>query len=262
MSAIKTSSSALLTVQNLQIGYSQKTVASHINLELQPGELTAVIGINGSGKSTFLKTITGELSPQHGAIYIKNKKLSSLRFSEIAEHISIVLSKPVYAQNLSVEEVVALGRHPYTNWLGKLSAIDRLAIGRAITQVGIRELRKHTCDELSDGQLQKVFIARALAQDTEMIILDEPTNHLDLYHKAYVFKMLKKLTQETRKTVILATHELNLALQLCDQLVLIKQGEVFAGGPEQLIDSGILSKLFPSDLIGFDKISRSFRVKE
>lgn len=252
----------ILAVKNLNIGYPQKQIASDISVDIYGGELTAVIGINGSGKSTFLKTLSGNLPKQAGEIFIQQQALTTLPPRKIAEHISLVLSNPVFSQNLSVYDMVALGRHPYTNWLGLLSNKDKEAVQNALKLIEMESLTNRKCEELSDGQLQKAFIARALAQDTEMIILDEPTNHLDLYHKAFVFKLLKKLTQETGKAVILATHELNLALQLCDKLILINQGKVISGSPRDLIQNKDLHKLFPSDLIFFDEETRSFKVME
>lgn len=252
----------ILSVKNLTIGYPQKQVASDVNVEIYSGELTAVIGINGSGKSTFLNTLSGNLTPTTGEIFIQQQALPTLTPQRIAEHISLVLSNPVFSQNLTVYEMVALGRHPYTNWLGLLSQKDKEAINRAIKLIDLKNLAHRKCGELSDGQLQKAFIARALAQNTEVIILDEPTNHLDLYHKAFVFKLLKKLTQDTGKAVVLATHELNLALQLCDKLILISNGKVISGSPEKLIEDKTLHQLFPTDLIRFDEQTKSFQIVE
>src|SRR5690625_435877 len=252
----------ILSVKNLDIGYPQKQVASNINVEIHRNALTAVLGINGSGKSTFLNTLSGNLPQTAGEIFIRQQPLHNLPPRKIAEHISLVLSNPVYSQNLSVYDMVALGRQPYTNWLGLLSEQDKQAVQKALQLIDIETMAHRKCGELSDGQLQKAFIARDLAQDTEMIILDEPTNHVDLYHKAFVFKLLKKLTQETGKAVVLATHELNLALQLCDELILINQGEIIAGSPKDLIQNKVLHKLFPSDLIRFDEKTKSFWVVE
>lgn len=157
--------------------------------------------------------------------------------------------------------MVALGRQPYTNWLGILSKKDEIHVKKALRQIEIESLANQKCSELSDGQVQKVFIARALAQNTELIILDEPTNHLDLYHKAFVLKLLKQLTQNTQKAIVFASHELNLALQLCDKIILITEGKVVQETPKNLIENGHLQNLFPESLIEFDPISKSFRLK-
>lgn len=252
----------ILHIKDLTIGYPEKTIASNISLEIHPGELIGVIGINGSGKSTFLKTITGNLSKKSGEILFENQQIEQLSPQELAESISLVLSNPVFSQNLSVFEVVALGRHPYTNWLGQLSEHDKRMVLKALKMVDISELKHRKCSQLSDGQLQKVFIARALAQDTSLIVLDEPTNHLDLYQKAFVFNLLKNLSQKTQKAILLATHELNLALQLCDRLILVHQGKVIFGKPENLIKNESLSNLFPKDLISFDSTTLNFRINK
>lgn len=257
----KTRSTSVLHSDQLSIGYPQREIATAINLCIQPGELTAVIGINGSGKSTLLKTLTGELSQKSGCIFLNNAPLENYSPRALSEHISIVLSNPSFSQHLSVFEVVALGRHPYTNWLGILSSEDQKKVQDSLAKIGISELAERKCNQLSDGQLQKVFIARALAQDTELIILDEPTNHLDLYHKAFALKLLKELTKTTQKSILFATHELNLALQLCDQIVLVNHGKIIQDCPENLIKNSHLEALFPQDLIAFDRNSGSFRLK-
>lgn len=173
----------------------------------------------------------------------------------------MVLTEQPISKNLSVFELIALGRQPYTNWIGTLTPGDRLYIKEAIQLVDIESLQEKKCFELSDGQLQRVLISRAIAQDTPLIVLDEPTTHLDLYHQAYVFKLLKSLTIKTSKSIVFATHEINLALQLCDRIILMEKNKVTVGSPSDLIEKEVLSKLFPSDLIIFDKKSGSFKLK-
>ncbi len=157
--------------------------------------------------------------------------------------------------------MIALGRQPYTNWLGKLSKNDAEKIENAIALTSIESLKDRKCYELSDGQLQRVLIARAIAQDTPIIILDEPTTHLDMYHKAYVVKLLKKLAKQTQKTIIFASHEINLAIQICDKIILMQPDKCQINTPENLISTRAFQDLFPKDLIHFDKISRAFRIK-
>jgi iron complex transport system ATP-binding protein len=140
------------------------------------------------------------------------------------------------------------------------SRADKIIIAKAIKQVGVEHLKTKKCDELSDGQLQKVMIARALAQNTPAILMDEPTSHLDMYHKAQVLHLLKNITQETQKTIVFATHEINLALQLCDQIILIHDEKVIQQSPDELVENKALLNLFPKDLIVFDENSRSFRI--
>lgn len=258
-------SNIVLQTDNLSIGYKKKNdiqiVASEINMEVKAGELIAVIGVNGAGKSTLLKTLSGIQQMIKGEVFIINNKLSKTDPSELSKKISLVLTEQLISKNLSVIELIALGRQPYTNWIGRLAQKDLKKIMHAIKLVNIEDIKEKKCHELSDGQFQKVLIARALAQDTSLIILDEPTTHLDLYHKAYVLKLLQQLSRETNKAILFASHEINLALQLCDKLLILKDKKALFGNPSDLIDSEAFNNLFPSHLIHFDKESSSFKIK-
>ncbi|TRO66657.1 ABC transporter ATP-binding protein [Christiangramia sabulilitoris] len=261
-----TNSHTVIKTKDLSIGYRKKNlvdlVALEINLEIKKGELVAVLGINGAGKSTLLKTLSGITKPIKGEVVIKDKKIQNTDPSELARSISLVLTEQALSRNLSVIELVALGRQPYTNWIGRLTNTDLKKIMYAIQLVNIEDIRDKKCHELSDGQFQKVLIARALAQDTPLIILDEPTTHLDLFHKAYVLKLLQKLSKDTNKAILFATHEINLALQLCDKLIIIKDKKTLYGTPAELIKSGAFNNLFPGNLIRFDNDSASFKIKQ
>lgn len=221
----------------------------------------AVIGTNGVGKSTLLRSLIGIQEVLRGEVFINELKLNLLPTDQRSELISIVLTEQPISKNLSVFELIALGRQPYTNWIGKLTSKDLKYIHHALKLVDIENLQHKKCYELSDGQLQKVLIARAIAQDTPLVILDEPTTHLDIYHQAYVLKLLKKLTVQTNKAIVFATHEINLALQLCDRIILMEKDKVTIGTPDRLVSDDVFSGLFPSDLIVFDKQSRSFKIK-
>ncbi|MGB8703652.1 MAG: ABC transporter ATP-binding protein [Gillisia sp.] len=255
----------ILKTKDLSIGYRRKgsdlLIAENIEVEINAGELTAVIGVNGVGKSTFLRSISGIQENLKGDVLIENQILETLSPEKKAASISLVLTEQPISKNLSVFELIALGRQPYTNWLGSLSRNDLREIKNAIDLVNVRALSEKKCYELSDGQLQKVLIARALAQNTSLIILDEPTTHLDIYHQAFVLKLLKELTRKTSKSIVFATHELNLALQLCDKILLMKEGKVISGTPEELFRNGTFKSLFPDDLIIFDEDLRSFKIK-
>ncbi|MDR5590065.1 ABC transporter ATP-binding protein [Christiangramia sp. SM2212] len=258
-------SNIVLKTEDLSIGYRKKKdtqiIAKNIDIEIHPGELVAVIGINGAGKSTLLKTLSGITQSIDGEVFISRKKLSKTDPDKLAKHISLVLTDQMPSKNLSVTELIALGRQPYTNWIGRLTKNDLKKIMSAIKMVNIEDIKNKKCHELSDGQFQKVLIARALAQDTSLIILDEPTTHLDLYHKAYVLKLLQKLSKETGKAILFASHEINLALQLCDKLVILKDNRAVFGTPNELIQKNLLDDLFPQNLIQFDKNSSSFKIK-
>ena len=256
----------VLETKDLDIGYKSKKkdtiIASQISLALEKGQLIGLVGANGIGKSTLLRTITGVQNSLSGSIDINSKDLKDYSNIDLAKVLSIVLTEPIVSKNLSVYELVALGRQPYTNWVGTLSNKDKAIIQDAIIKTNIESIQSKRCFELSDGQLQKVMIARALAQDTDFIILDEPTTHLDMYHKAYILKLLQKLTKETNKTILFSSHEIDLAIQLCDTMIVMTSSNVICDSPCHLIEHGVFEKLFPKDLINFDKKTGSFRVKK
>ncbi|MGB6267545.1 MAG: ABC transporter ATP-binding protein [Olleya sp.] len=256
----------ILKTENLTIGYTSKkaqtTVASNINIALKKGELIGLVGGNGVGKSTLLRTLTKVQNPLYGNVFLNKKGLKDYTNLELAKTLSLVLTEPIASKNLTVFELVALGRQPYTNWVGNLSENDISIINMAILQTTIDHLKHKKCFELSDGQLQKVMIARALAQDTDLIILDEPTTHLDMYHKAYILKLLQKLTKETGKTILFSSHEIDLAIQLCDSMIVMSKEAIVSDSPCELIEQGAFNNLFPKDMIAFDEKTGSFRVKK
>lgn len=260
-----TAANSILRTEALSIGYKkkqlEKVIASGINIDVAEGELVALIGVNGVGKTTFLRTISGVQPSLTGKIYINSEDRDHIPPQHLAKLISLVLTEQPLSKNLGVAELVALGRQPYTNWIGSLSTEDRKMVKKALALVKIEDLQDKKCYELSDGQLQKVLIARALAQNTPVMILDEPTSHLDMYHKAQVLKLLKELSSTTRKAIIFATHEINLALQLCDKIILMKPEEILQDTPQQLIQKRAFESIFPTDLIVFDPTTESFRIK-
>jgi iron complex transport system ATP-binding protein len=246
----------ILSAQNLSIGYHNKKglsgIAHGINLDLRAGKLIALIGANGIGKSTLLKTLTAIQKPLEGSILLNGKNVADYSAEALAQQLSIVLTESLPPSNLTIYELVALGRQPYTNWLGTLSAEDTGQIEKAIqlTQIGHLIHKKHY--EVSDGQLQKALIARALAQDTPLIILDEPTTHLDLLHKVSLLKLLKKLSAETEKCIFYSTHDLDLALKLSDEIVVMTPGAVVQGTPQELIQQKSFDNIFNDSSIQFD----------
>jgi len=246
----------------LGIGYFNRKEATcvidNINLSLNKGNFVCVLGKNGIGKSTLLRTLTKVQPKLSGEITLNGKPLETVSNPELAKKMSLVLTERIPESNLSVYELIALGRQPYTNWIGKLNDKDHQQINLAIKQVHLEDLLDKKHDELSDGELQKVMIARALAQDTELIILDEPTAHLDIHNKIEIFTLLKKLCKELHKTILISTHEIHLALQLSNELWLINDSGIVSGQTESLINDGSISKLFSSDLITFDLKSKQF----
>jgi iron complex transport system ATP-binding protein len=255
----------ILTTSDLSIGYASKketvTIAENLSLNLQAGKLIALIGANGIGKSTLLRTITGIQKPLHGTVLLNDKKISSYEPLELAQNLSMVLTEKLPPSNLTVFELVALGRQPYTNWIGTLSDIDIQIVQQAILQTQIEHLSQKKHYEISDGQLQKVLIARALAQDTPLIILDEPTTHLDLLHKVSLLKLLKKLTHETRKCILFSTHDIDMAIQLCDEMIIMTPEIVVQDEPCNLINRGIFDTIFKDENLFFDREKGKFTFK-
>ena len=254
----------ILKTKNLSIGYQTKKektiIASGIDIELHSGELIGLVGANGIGKSTLLRTLTNVQSSLSGTIQINNKSIEQYNNLELAKVLSLVLTESVASKNLSVFELVALGRQPYTNWVGNLTDTDIDIIKKALAETNLNDIKHKKCYELSDGQLQKVMIARALAQDTNLIILDEPTTHLDMYHKAYILRLLQKLAKDTKRTILFSSHEIDLAIQLCDKLIVMTESKVVSNTPSKLIESGTFETLFPKDFITFDKTTNSFKI--
>ncbi|WP_203292846.1 ABC transporter ATP-binding protein [Luteirhabdus pelagi] len=258
-------SHSVLKTDNLTIGYTGRqsvTVGSHISFELQEGELIGLVGANGIGKSTLLRTLTGMQSQLDGSILLKGKELSQYSSLELAQQLSVVLTEGPSSKNLTVMELVSLGRQPYTNWMGALSTSDKKAVQQALINTETKTLAHRKCFELSDGQLQRVAIARALAQDTPLIVLDEPTTHLDLYHRAYILKLLRQLAKETGKTVLFSTHEIDLAIQLTDKMIVMTEDITYFSDPCDLIEKGRFDSLFPKETIDFDKQTGRFSIKK
>ena len=256
----------VLKTENLSIGYQTKRqqtiVVSDIDLSIKKGKFVALLGKNGIGKSTLLRTISKVQKPINGIVQINQKNIEDYSHQELATSLSLVLTERLPESQLTVFELVALGRQPYTNWIDKLSDQDISKVNWAIKQTEIEHLQHNRFYELSDGQLQRVLIARALAQDTEIIILDEPTAHLDIHHTFKVFSLLKKLVETTQKTIIISTHEVNLAIQLTDELILLSEGKIYNGTSEELIHQNAFEQLFPKELIHFNKKLEQFVIKK
>lgn len=246
----------ILSTSNLNIGYKTKketvTTAENLNLNLSSGKLISLIGANGIGKSTLLRTMTGIQKPLSGNVFLNDKDINNYHPLDLAQNLSLVLTEKLPPSNLTVFELVALGRQPYTNWIGTLTPTDIEKVEEAMQLTQIEHLTTKRHYEISDGQLQNVLIARALAQDTPLIILDEPTTHLDLLHKVSLFRLLKKLTQETQKCILFSTHDIDLAIQLSDEMIIMTPEMVVQDEPCNLISKGSFDTLFKDEHIVFD----------
>lgn len=253
-------------MDSLRIGYKThkgtRIVAEDITAAIRQGELTCLIGENGVGKSTLLRTLAGFMSPLGGSIRMDGKSLDELPPRQLARTVGVVLTERLDIQQLRVDELVAMGRSPYTGFWGRLDDTDRQAVNEAIRLVGIAALRQRLVSTLSDGERQKVMIAKALAQQTPIIFLDEPTAFLDYPSKAEMLLLLRRICRETQKTVFLSTHDLELALQVADTVWLMEQGGILhIGTPRQLADEGSLGRFIEREGMTFDALTLSVHVK-
>lgn len=256
----------ILNIDDLGIGYSVKKdqnniLFNNINLTAKSGELIALIGKNGIGKSTLLRNIAGLQEPIHGKVSYYNQLLKNYKRSEFAKMVSFVSTEIVHVNNLKVFDLVALGRFPHTNWMGKLQTEDIVRSNDAIDMVGMNKYLNKNVDEISDGERQRVMIARTLAQDTKVIVLDEPTAFLDLPNKYEIVHLLNKLSKEEDKTVIFSTHDLNIAIQEADKIWLMLDDKIVEGAPEDLILNEMFNKLFEESNLSFDRLKGDFRMK-
>ena len=259
---IKKVSNIVLQSVDLNIGYQHKKqtlfISENINVNLIKGQFVCLLGKNGVGKSTLLRTLTKVQLQLSGSVLIGNQKLETISNIELAKKMSLVLTEKIPENNLTVYELIALGRQPYTNWIGSLTETDKNFVDLAITRTHIKDIIHKRYTELSDGQLQKVMIARALAQNTDLIILDEPTAHLDIQNKVEIYKLLKTLSEKHNKTILISSHEIHLALQMADQLWLMNDNGILSGSTDSLIADGSVAKLFTSNLVTFDAKSKQF----
>lgn len=251
---------------NLTTGYNlpkggRKEISRDLNAALHSGELTCLLGQNGAGKSTLLRTLSGFLPPLSGEILIEDKPLGSYTAPELAKVAGVVLTERIAVNNMTVTELVGMGRSPYTGFWGRLTAADKRIVNGAMETVGIMDLRNRMMQTLSDGERQKVMIAKALAQETAIIFLDEPTAFLDYPSKVDLMQLLRKLASDCDKTIFLSTHDLELALQIADRVWLLsKHHGMESGVPEDLALSGAMEKFFSRRGVGFDRVSGLFRI--
>ena len=209
-------------LQSLSIGYSHKVIAADINAQIKGGELTCLIGRNGTGKSTLMRTLAGFLKPLGGTALLDGRDVSHLSPAERSHLISVVLTDRVDVDGMRVKDLVSVGRQPYTGFFGKMSSDDEEVVNKAIADVGMTDFAGRQVNSLSDGERQKVMIAKALAQQTPVILLDEPTAFLDYPSKKEMFQMLAQLCHEQGKAVLVSTHDLDIALPIADSVIEMK----------------------------------------
>lgn len=253
----------ILSTQNLSIGYlkrnSRVVVQQGLNHHLRRGEMVCLIGPNGCGKSTLMKTLAGLLKPLDGAVIIDGSDLRNFSRRRLALQIALVLTDTVDIENATVRDVVALGQHPYAHWLGGMTADGHRKVNDAIAQVHLEHKIANRLNELSDGERQRVMIAKALAQDTPIILLDEPTAHLDLPNRVEIMLLLHRLAHTTKKSILISTHELDLALQAADRIWLMSHElEMICGVPEDLVLRGAFNRVFRNNAYYFNPTNGNF----
>ena len=259
-----------IVLNKLVIGYGESVVAGPISATLHEGELCCLLGANGAGKSTLLRTLAAFQTPLAGELWIGERQIKDIAPRELSTLIGIVLTDRIRAQGITVRDMVSMGRSPYTNFWGKLTANDNQEVDKAMQLVGIAHFADRQIATLSDGERQKVMIAKALAQGTPIILLDEPTAFLDFPSKVDIMLLLGRLAHEMNKTIFLSTHDLDLALQTSDRLWLMakrakgeelgeKNADFAVGTPSEL--SELLPSFFPSDHLEFDRETLRFRIK-
>ncbi|PLX15034.1 MAG: ABC transporter ATP-binding protein [Marinilabiliales bacterium] len=257
----------IIHISNLEIGYPIKgninnTLFNNINLAGSSGELIALVGKNGIGKSTLLRNISGLQEPLKGQINYFGKLKNSYSRTDFARMVSFVSTEIVNVNNLSVFDLVSLGRFPHTNWLGKLKPEDVNRTARALEMVGMSSFSRKHINEISDGERQRVMIARTLAQDSKIIVLDEPTAFLDLPNKYEIIHLLNKLSKEENKTIIFSTHDLNIAIQEADKIWLMLEDKIAEGAPEDLILNETFNRIFEKSNLKFDKLKGDFKMQK
>ena len=251
----------MIQLKELTLGYGQRVLLDKVSAQISGGQLIALLGRNGTGKSTLLRAIMGLEKMQTGEIILQGENITSLKPERLAQNISFVTTDKVRIANLRCEDVVALGRAPYTNWIGQLQTEDKERVAEAMRLVGMTDYAEKTMDKMSDGECQRIMIARALAQNTTVILLDEPTAFLDLPNRYELCLLLKRLAQEEAKCIIFSTHDLDIALSLCDFIMLIDNPQLYSLPTQEMVASGHIERLFRNESITFDAQEMRVRIK-
>ena len=251
----------MIQFESLSLGYGSRILIDSLSATVKRGELTALVGRNGTGKSTLLRAITGLGERKGGDILLGDKSIDSLSTAELATMVAFVTTDKVRIANLRCRDVVALGRAPYTNWIGRMQEQDEEIVMRSMELVGMSDYADKTMDRMSDGECQRIMIARALAQQTPIILLDEPTAFLDMPNRYELCTLLQRLAHEEQKCILFSTHELDIALALCDSIALISPPQLHLLPTEEMVNSGYIEKLFTSGIVNFDPTTRSVSIK-
>lgn len=251
-----------LQTEGLSIGYKGKSMLSGLNLLLRPGRVTAMIGRNGAGKSTLIKTLTGHIPPFEGEIFIRGRRIAEINRRELSNEMALVTTEPNMAGGLRLEEMVGLGRIPFTGKIGWLTKKDREIVKSALKDTGIYHKREKYVGELSDGERQKGLLARGLVQETPIIIMDEPFSFLDVASRLEIMQLMKRMAIKRNCAVLFSTHEVTEALKTADEVWLFVKDEkgerVVQGSPAALTDAGYMDRIFPDSKVEFVKDTCEF----
>ena len=242
-----------ISLNHLTLGYAERILLQDVSVKLDAGEFCALIGRNGAGKSTLMRAISGIGRIESGSIEIAGSDISKMSVGQIARQVAFVSTERIRVTDLKVEDVVSLGRAPYTGWFGRLADEDRKTVAKALDAVGMSDFADKDMDSLSDGECQRVMIARALAQDTPVILLDEPTAFLDVPNRYETCLLLRKLARERNKTVLFSSHDISIVTRICDSAALIADRQLYHGPIRQLLQQGVMQKLFEGTPLTLDR---------
>ena len=251
----------MIKLNDITLSFGSRKLIEHASAHFECGRMTALLGRNGTGKSTLLRAIASLGEVQGGAIEIGGRELSELSNADLARMVAFVNTERVSVEAMTAYDLVAVGRSPYTDWSGRLRSCDHEAIERSIRIAGVEHLADRYVDTLSDGECQRVMIAKALAQDTPAILLDEPTSYLDMPNRYELCTLLGRLAHDEGKCVLFSTHELDIALTLSDNIALVDTPQLLYMPTREMIASGSIERLFDSPYIRFDASTRSIHLK-
>lgn len=251
----------MIKLNDITLSFGSRMLIEHASAHFECGRMTALLGRNGTGKSTLLRAIASLGEVQGGAIEIGGRKLSELSNADLARMLAFVNTERVSVEAMTAYDLVAVGRSPYTDWSGRLRGSDHEVIERSIRIAGVEHLADRYVDTLSDGECQRVMIAKALAQDTPAILLDEPTSYLDMPNRYELCTLLGRLAHDEGKCVLFSTHELDIALTLSDNIALVDTPQLLYMPTHEMIASGSIERLFDSPYIRFDASTRSIHLK-
>lgn len=251
----------MIKLNDITLSFGSRKLIEHASAHFECGRMTALLGRNGTGKSTLLRAIASLGEVQGGAIEIGGRELSELSNADLARMVAFVNTERVSVEAMTAYDLVAVGRSPYTDWSGRLRSSDHEAIERSIRIAGVEYLADRYVDTLSDGECQRVMIAKALAQDTPAILLDEPTSYLDMPNRYELCTLLGRLAHDEGKCVLFSTHELDIALTLSDNIALVDTPQLLYMPTGEMIASGSIERLFDSPYIRFDASTRSIHLK-